>query len=198
MSPSTCILVLSSLFVAAYARIHPVMHPFVNHTRTGLVSPDVIAKACEPSLEKAFCVSVLKFQTISDVNDLKQATFVALQAASGEAVATSELIKVTRQKEEEKDVVEDTIEEETLADCSQSYASIVDMLADATNALLTGPESDVRVEIQAAMTTAETCAKSINAGKKTRQVDEVAKKNENVRRFCSNALGIYNVYAKGH
>lgn len=40
--------------------------------------------------------------------------------------------------------------------------------------------------------------KSISAGKKTRQVEEVAKKNENVRKLCSNALSIYNVYAKGN
>lgn len=95
------------------------MHPIENQTRT--VSSDVTAKACEPSMEKDFCISVLKTQSIGDIKNLKQATFVALQNASCEAVATAELIKITRQKEEEKDVVEDTIEEETLANCSQSY-----------------------------------------------------------------------------
>ncbi|KAL4588280.1 hypothetical protein LXL04_001163 [Taraxacum kok-saghyz] len=200
MGPSTSFFVFFALLLAvgSYARLHPVVHPIENQTQIGLVSPDVIAKACEPSLEKAFCISVLKSQLISDVKNLKQATFVALQAAWREAVATAELIKITRQREEEKDVVEDTIEEETLADCSQSYSSIVDMLADASSALSTEPASDVRVQIQAAMTTAETCAASINAGKKTRQVEEVAKRNENVIKFCSNALSVYNVYSKGH
>ncbi|KAL7597208.1 hypothetical protein Lser_V15G27598 [Lactuca serriola] len=197
MGPSTCFFVFFSLFLGAYARLHPVMHPIENETRT--VSPYVIAKACEPSMEKDFCILVLKTQSIGDIKNLKQANFVALQTALREAVATAELIKITRQKEEEKDVVEDTIEEETLADCSQSYSSIVDMLADATSALLTGPDQlDVGVQILAAMTTAETCGKSISAGKKTRQVEEVAKKNENVKKLCSNALSIYNVYAKGN
>lgn len=172
------------------------VHPIQNQTRAGIVSPDVIAKACEPSLEKAFCVSVLKAQTVSDVSDLKQASFVAIQAASGEAVATSTMIKAARQREENKDVVEDEIEEETLADCANSYTSIVDMLADATSALLTGPEKDVTVVVNAAWTTADTCEKSIAGGKKSRLVEEVAKKNENVKKFCSNALSVYEVYAK--
>lgn len=178
--------------------MHPVMHPMQNLPRLAVVSPDVVSKACEPSSDKALCVSVLKSQKISDVNDLKQATFVAIQSASQEAVATSEMIKVTRQKEENKEVEEDEIEEETLADCAMSYISIVEMLADATSALLTGPQTDVTVEVKAALSTAETCEMSIAGGRKSPQVEEVAKKNGNVKKFCSNALGVYDVYAKGH
>ncbi|GKA91599.1 putative invertase inhibitor [Tanacetum coccineum] len=200
-SSSTCLFLAFALLVTitAGARLHPVVHP--NQNQSGgpkVVSPEIVAKACEPSPDKAFCVSVLKSQTVSDVKDLKQAAFVALQAASREAVATSEFIKVARQKQEDKEVVEDEIEEETLADCSQSYINIVEMLADATSALLTGPEKDVTVEINAALTTAETCDGSISGGRKSRQVEEAAKMNKNMQKFCENAFSIYNVYAKGH
>nr|XP_043610426.1 uncharacterized protein LOC122582133 [Erigeron canadensis] len=196
MNPTTCILLLFSFLVIANARVHPVVHVDQNVVRPGVASPDVVAKACEPSRDKALCVSILKTQTISDVNDLKQATFVAIQTASAEALATSEMIKVTRQKEENKQIEEDEIEEETLADCATSYLSIVEMLDNATNALLTGPGKDVTVDVKAALTTSETCEKSIAGGRKSPQVEEVAKKNENVKKFCANALGVYDVYAK--
>ncbi|KAI3676587.1 hypothetical protein L1987_86198 [Smallanthus sonchifolius] len=199
MTPSTCFFLLLPLYVTTYARIHPLIHdPFQDQPRTGLINPEVVAKACEPSSEKPLCVSVLKSQTISDVNDLKQAAFVAIQTASLEAVTTSEMITAARKREENKDVVEDGIEEETLADCAMNYISLVEILADAASALMTGPETDVVVEVKAAMTTAETCEKSIAGGRKSRMVEEVAKKNENVRKLCSNALGVYNVYATGH
>ncbi|KAM0064588.1 putative pectinesterase inhibitor domain-containing protein [Helianthus debilis subsp. tardiflorus] len=198
MTSLTCFLILLSLYVTAYARINPLIHPAQSQPRTGLVSPDVVAKACEPSPNKALCVSVLKSQTIGYVNDLKQAAYVAIQVASSEAVATSEMIKATRRREEDKDVVEDGIEEETLADCAMNYISLVEILSDAASALMTGPESDVMIEVKAAMTTAETCEKSIASGRKSPMVEEVAKKNENVRKFCSNALSVYNVYATQH
>ncbi|XP_076952213.1 uncharacterized protein LOC143625877 [Bidens hawaiensis] len=198
MTFSTCLLILLSLHVTAYARINPLIHPAQTKPRTGLVSPDVVAKACEPSQEKALCVSILKSQAIGDVNDLKQAAYVAIRTAEGEAVTTSEMIKAARRREENKDVVEDGIEEETLADCAMNYISLVEILADAASVLMTGPEADVKVEMNAALTTAETCEKSIAGGRKSPMVEEVAKKNENVRKFCSNALSVYNVYATRH
>ncbi|KAK1426720.1 hypothetical protein QVD17_15399 [Tagetes erecta] len=198
MAPSTCFFLLLSLHVVACTRIHPLIHPTPDQQRTGLVSPDVVAKACEPSPDKALCVSILKSQTISDVNDLKQAAFVAIKMASGEAVSTSEMIKEVRKREEDKDEGEDGIEEETLEDCAMSYISLVEILDDAASALMNGPATDVVIEVKAAITTAETCEKSIARGRKSPMVEEVAKKNENVRKFCSNALSVYNVYAKGH
>ncbi|KAK1426719.1 hypothetical protein QVD17_15398 [Tagetes erecta] len=197
MSTSMCFLIiLLSFYVTAYARIHPLMHPAQNQPKNS--SPDIVAKACEPSTEKDLCVTVLKTQSISDVNDLKQAAFVAIQTATGEASATSELIKAARKREENKEVVEDGIEEETLADCAMSYISLVEILGHASNALMNGPEKDVLNEVKEAMTTAELCDKSIAGGRKSPMVEEVAKKNENVRKLCSNALSVYNVYAAGH
>ncbi|KAI3742820.1 hypothetical protein L1987_60516 [Smallanthus sonchifolius] len=168
----------------------------MHQARTGVVSPDVVSKACEPSSEKALCVSVLKSQT-SDVNDLKQAAVVAIQAASGEAVTTSEMIKAARKREENKEVVEDGIEEETLADCAMSYISLMEILANASGALSAGPGTDVKDKVTEAVTTVETCEKSIAGGRKSPMVEEVAKKNENVRKLCSNALSVYNVYVTG-
>ncbi|KAI3676586.1 hypothetical protein L1987_86197 [Smallanthus sonchifolius] len=170
----------------------------MHQAQTGVVSPDVVAKACEPSAEKALCVSVLKSQA-SDVNDLKQAAVVAIQAASGEAVTTSEMIKAARKREENKEVVEDGIEEETLADCAMSYIYLVEILANASGALSAGPGTNVNVKdkVTEAVTAAETCEKSIAGGRKSPMVEEVAKKNENVRKLCSNALSVYNVYASG-
>lgn len=198
MTPSTCFFLLLPLYVTA-VRIHPLIHdPLQDQPRTGFVSPEVVSKACEQSSEKALCVSVLKSQTISDVNDLKEAAYVAIKMASSEAVATSEMIIAARKKEENKEVVEDGIEEETLSDCAMNYISLVEILDDAASALLSGPETDVLVEVKAALTTAETCEKSIAKGRKSPMVEEVAKKNDNVRKLCSNALGVYNVYATGH
>ncbi|KAK9068972.1 hypothetical protein SSX86_013088 [Deinandra increscens subsp. villosa] len=195
MTPSTCFVILFSLYVTARARINPLMHTTQTRPRTTFISPDVVAKACEPSSDNALCVSVLKSQTISDVSDLKQAAFVAIHAASGEAVATSEMIVAARKREENKGVEEDAIEEETLEDCAMNYISLVEILADAASALLTGPETNVMVEVKAAMTTAETCEKSIAEGKKSPQVEKVAIKNEKVRKLCANAASVYNVYA---
>ncbi|XP_071688000.1 uncharacterized protein [Rutidosis leptorrhynchoides] len=193
-----CCFLLLSLCVTTYAKVHPVIHPAQTLSRPADVKPDVVSKACEPSVDKALCVSVLKSQKFSDVNDLKQATYVAIQAASQDAVATSEMIKATRLKEENKEMEEDAIEEETLADCATSYLGIVEMLANATSALMTGPQTDVTVDLKAALTTSEACELSIAGGRKSRQVEEVAKKNENVKKFCSNALAVYDVFAKGH
>ncbi|XP_024973480.1 uncharacterized protein LOC112511956 [Cynara cardunculus var. scolymus] len=151
------------------------------------------AKACQEAADVPLCLDLLNSRP--QINDLKQAAFVAFQAASAEAVQTSQFIKSTREKEEGKEVTEDSIEEETLADCSQNYGSIAEIMAEATNALMSGPEADVSVEIKAAIATAETCGKSIREGKKSRQVEEVAKKNEHVIKLCSNALSVYNVYA---
>ncbi|XP_071718226.1 uncharacterized protein [Rutidosis leptorrhynchoides] len=198
MSSLIRVFLLFSLYVTTYARVHPVVHPAQTLPRPAAVKPDVVSKACDPSVDKALCVSVLKSQKFSDVNDLKQATFVAIQTASQEAVATSEMIKATRQKEENKEVEEDEIEEETLADCAMSYLSIVEMLADATSALMTGPQTDVTVDVKAALSTSDTCEMSIAGGRKSRQVEEVAKKNANMKKLCSNALGVYDVFAKGH
>ncbi|XP_076907673.1 uncharacterized protein LOC143564209 [Bidens hawaiensis] len=173
------------------------MHPALHHPRILLSNPEVVDKACAQAPEKDLCVSTLKVQTISDVNELKQAALVAIQSATNEATATSELIKAARKREENKEVVEDGIEEETLADCNMSYISLVEIMGKAARALSAGPETEVLANVKAAMTTAETCEKSIAGGRKSPMVEEVAKKNENVRKLCSNALSVYNVYAPG-
>ncbi|MFS7987316.1 putative pectinesterase inhibitor domain-containing protein [Helianthus anomalus] len=197
MTTLTCFFVLLSLYVTAYARIHPLMHQTQTNPKTEPVSADVIEKACAQSAAKDLCVSSLKTASTGGVNDLKQAAWVAIQAASGEATATSELIKAARKREENKEVVEDGIEEETLADCNMSYISLVETLAKAAKSLSAGPGTDALGDIKAAVTTAETCDKSIAGGRKSPMVEEVAKKNEIVRKLCSNALSVYNVYAAG-
>ncbi|KAL8206350.1 hypothetical protein R6Q57_009901 [Mikania cordata] len=196
MTPSTCFFLLLFLCVATGARVHPVVHPA--QPAAGPTSPDVITKACELSPEKPFCISVLKSQTNGGVNDLKQAALASVKAASTEAVATSELIKVARRREENKEVVEDGIEEETLADCCMSYTSLVEKLAGAESAMSGGPGPNVSVDLKDALTTADTCEKSIAGGRKSPMVEEVAKKNDNVKKLCTNALSVYDVYAKGN
>ncbi|KAJ9543120.1 hypothetical protein OSB04_022827 [Centaurea solstitialis] len=175
--------------------MHLNLIPYSFAIRDGNPNQVMAAKACQGAPDVPLCLDLLNAQP--EINDLKQAAFVALQAASVEALQTSEFIKTTRDKEGGK---EEASPEGTLGDCSQDYGSMTEIMMEASNSLSSGltEGSDVSVDIKAAIAKGETCGKSINEAKKSPKAEEVAKKNEHVIKLFSNALSVYNVYASAN
>lgn len=95
---------------------------------------------------------------------------------------------------EDDNKIIDSSEERILSDCSESYNSIVDLIDDSVDALVTGPIKEVEKEMNAAIAAVDTCAGSINRLKGQALV--VSQKNRIVRQLCENALSVYHVFAQ--
>lgn len=101
-------------------------------------------KVCDQSPNKLFCLHVLNSNPDSKRSDLKQLTYIAIQAASIDAVATSDFIHQSLFNNNVTDI--DPAGQQALSDCGSNYEDVVEEIDDAVNALLSDDVKNQQVE----------------------------------------------------
>ncbi|KAK9282502.1 hypothetical protein L1049_005421 [Liquidambar formosana] len=151
-------------------------------------STNLIAKACENSSHKEFCVASLESSPDSQNADLPGLAFIALKLASSNATDTATHIsKVLGAGNLEP------LFEQALTDCSEHYLDAIEQIDDSLAALTAKAYKDVESWVDVALSDAQACEE----GFKGQDGDALAltRRNRVFRQLCNNALVINKLLA---
>ncbi|XP_010556722.1 PREDICTED: pectinesterase 3-like [Tarenaya hassleriana] len=141
----------------------------------------LVAKLCEKSEDKAFCVSSLGSRPDADTATAPELGVIALSIASANASDTSAYIKAKLKTKNLEPALEDTLD-----DCSTSYLDAVAQLDDSLAALLAYQYTDADIWLNTAISDVETCESALS--ERDGHDEELERRNTNLSKLVKNAL----------
>lgn len=152
-------------------------------------SSNLIKKACQNSADKRFCINLIRSDHTSPKADMKGLTFIALNNVEKNAAATSLSIKVTLDNPE-TDMEPDV--QDALNDCNEHYMTLIDLVEDSVNALVSDVPSDVTKFMKAVVADVDSCDAILKG--QGGAASQVAARNQDLRKFINNALSVFQVF----
>lgn len=149
---------------------------------------DLIEQACKNSADKTFCVNLLRSDHTSREADLQGLAFIAMKNVEAAATATSLSIKVSLDNPE---IDTEPGVEDALADCSQHYLSLVELVEDSISAVVSNSRKDAKNFAGAVVDDLNACDASVRGiGGAAAQV---AERNKDLHKLIDNAASVVQV-----
>ncbi|KAA8543078.1 hypothetical protein F0562_021427 [Nyssa sinensis] len=183
MNPMSSIIFLLPFVLCLTFHSHSIVAQQSNGTST------LIARACQHSTHKDFCISVLQSAPNAQNTDPKALLFSALKIVAENATNTS-----TQITQYLNDKAFDPEVEQGLTDCSEHYVDAVEQLDTAVFGLSSNAYQDIDKWLKAAIVDIDNCEGGLQG--QTGKALEVSHNNHTLRLLLNVALGVFHALSR--